>query len=74
MAELDLTPLPPKKISAPGIAECPIVFECKVVHKNDVLPPALAGDITREYYAEGDFHRVYYGRIVRVSVDRGLLA
>ncbi len=70
MAELDLTTLSSKRINSPGIAQCPIVFECRVVHKNDVLPPQLADAITKEYYPEQDFHRVYFGQILNVSVDR----
>ena len=73
MGELGLTLLPSGRVRTPGIAECTIVFECRVVHKNDVQPPALAGDITREYYPEGDFHRVYFGHILNVSVERGAL-
>ncbi len=70
MADLGLTTLPSRKITSPGIAECPIVFECMVVHCNDVLPPELAADITRTYYTDGDFHRCYYGEILNISVDR----
>ncbi len=70
MAELKLTPLPSRHITSPGIVECPIVFECKVAHRNDVLPPELADDIRSHYYSEGDFHRVYFGQIMSVSVEQ----
>lgn len=73
LAVLNLTPLPSREISTPGIVECPIVFECKVVHRNDILPPELADDITSHYYPEGDFHRVYFGQILAVSVEREFL-
>ena len=69
MVELGLTPLPSRHISSPGIAECPLVFECRVVHRNDVLPPELADDIAGHYYPEGDFHRVYFGQILALSVE-----
>lgn len=70
MAELDLSALHGKRVKSPGIAQCPIVFECKVIHKNDILPSELADDIKGEHYTEGDFHRVYFGQILNVSVDR----
>ena len=73
MVVLNLTPLPSHRISSPGITECPLVFECRVVHKNNILAPELAEDIKTEYYPEGDFHRVYYGRILNISVEQGLL-
>ena len=73
MVVLNLTPLPSQRISSPGITECPIVFECQVVHKNDVLPPELTEDIKTEYYPAGDFHHVYFGRILNVSVEQDYL-
>ena len=73
LAELKLTELRSGRISSRGIAECPIVFECRVVHRNDILPPELTGAIRSEYYPEGDFHRVYFGEIFNVSVERGFL-
>jgi flavin reductase (DIM6/NTAB) family NADH-FMN oxidoreductase RutF len=41
----------------------PLVYECKVVHHNDVLPENLLPDIKSRAYAQGDFHRLYYGQI-----------
>ena len=73
MAVLNLSPLPSRRIASPGIAECPLIFECKVIHRNDVLPGELADDVKTEYYSEGDFHRVYFGQILAVSVEQGLL-
>lgn len=73
LAVLNLSALPSRHVKSPGITECPIVFECRVVHKNDVLPAELAGDITSEFYPAGDFHRVYYGQILNVSIDQEFL-
>lgn len=73
MFELGLTPLPSRRVKSPGIADCPLVFECQVVHKNDLVPSELPEGITSEFYPEGDFHRVYFGQILAVSVDRGFL-
>jgi flavin reductase (DIM6/NTAB) family NADH-FMN oxidoreductase RutF len=43
---------------------CPVVYECKVVHSNDVLPATLMPDIASRAYPQGDFHRLYYGQIM----------
>lgn len=51
-------------VLAPTVAECPIVYECQVVHCNDVLPAKLADSILSGMYVSGDFHRVYYGKIL----------
>ena len=64
--ECNLTALPSTLISAPGIAGCPVVFECQIVHTNDVIPANLAEDIRARAYPRGDFHRIYFGEILAV--------
>jgi flavin reductase (DIM6/NTAB) family NADH-FMN oxidoreductase RutF len=51
-------------VDAPAIAECPLVYECQVVHTLDVLPERLAKKIQSGAYRSGDYHRVYFGEIV----------
>jgi flavin reductase (DIM6/NTAB) family NADH-FMN oxidoreductase RutF len=43
---------------------CPLVYECKVVHWNDIQPPNLDPAVRGRSYPQGDFHRLYYGHIV----------
>jgi len=62
--EKKLTPLPGRKVGCPVIGDCSVNFECRVFHKNDVVPITLFSDIPPEYYPEGDYHRVYFGEIV----------
>jgi len=69
-ARMKLTAVPSAEVSPPLIGECAIHYECRVVHRNDVLPDALARQIVTGCYAQGDFHRVYFGEILRVCVDR----
>ena len=64
LADAGLTPEPAVKVPAPVFAECPLVYECAVVHRNDVQPAALIAEIADGPYASGDYHRVYYGRIL----------
>jgi flavin reductase (DIM6/NTAB) family NADH-FMN oxidoreductase RutF len=45
------------------IDECPLVYECRVVHTNDVLPANLDPAIEAHAYAGSDYHRMYYGEI-----------
>lgn len=73
MAEQDLTTLPSKHIASGGITQANIVFECRVVHHNDVQEPAFAEEIITNYYPDGDFHRVYFGQILAVSVEQRFL-
>jgi len=73
MAEMKLSPLPSRQVRSPGIEQADIVFECRVVHHNDVQEPAFEEEIVSNYYPDGDFHRVYFGQILNVSVREGLL-
>ena len=63
-AQAHLTPQKASTVLAPIVAECPMVFECQVVHSNDVLPSKLTDEIVSGSYMDGDFHRIYYGRIM----------
>jgi len=62
-----LTVLPSKQVAAPGIAGCPLIYECQIVHTNDVIPANLAKAIHNRAYPRGDFHRIYYGEILAVQ-------
>ena len=64
LATFDVATTPGQKVSSITIDACPMVYECRVSHKNDVIPEELVGDIVPSYYSGGDFHRVYYGEIV----------
>ena len=68
-AECGLTPQKGKLVLAPMVAECPIVYECHVVHSNDVLPDKLADEILSGAYVDGDFHRVYFGKILAAHAE-----
>ena len=72
-AECKLTAEPGRQVLAPTVAECPIVYECQVVHRNDVLPERLADEILTGAYTDGDYHRVYYGKILGAYADASAL-
>lgn len=57
-------------VLAPTVAECPIVYECQVIHSNDVLPAKLADEILGGAYVDGDFHRIYFGKILDARAEK----
>ncbi|MBS3821931.1 MAG: flavin reductase family protein [Planctomycetes bacterium] len=65
-AECKLTAKRAGNVLAPAVAECPIVYECQVVHSNDILPTKLADEILSGAYVDGDYHRMYCGKILEV--------
>ena len=62
--EKNLTPVPGKQVSASYIDECVVHFECRIVHKNHVLPQHLDREINAGCYSQGDYHVVYYGEVL----------
>ncbi len=53
-------------VAVPYIAECPVHYECRVVHINDVVNASIDAEIAAKSYPNGDFHRIYYGEILGV--------
>jgi flavin reductase (DIM6/NTAB) family NADH-FMN oxidoreductase RutF len=64
IAAAGLTAEPGRSIPVPTIAECPVHYECAIVHRNEVDPASLVPEINDVVYRSGDVHVVYWGRIV----------
>ena len=69
LGEMHLTPVPSREVRPPIIQECVVHYECRTLHRNDVVPDALVQAVREEFYAAGDFHRVYFGEIVAAYAD-----
>jgi len=67
--EMQLTPMPSREVRPPVIKECVVHYECRTLHRNDLEPETLAQVVREEFYASGDFHRVYFGEIVSAYAD-----
>lgn len=67
--EKRLTPASSRQVRAPIIQECVVHYECRTLHRNDLVPDALAQAVQDEFYAQGDYHRVYFGEIVAAYAD-----
>ena len=58
-------------VTSPYIDECGLVYECRVVQCTDVIPENFDPAIISEFYGGGDFHRIYFGEILRTIADEG---
>jgi len=67
--EAGLTLMPGRQVRSPVIAECVVHYECRTLHRNDIVPETLAQAVLDDAYAQGDFHRVYFGEIVAAYAD-----
>jgi flavin reductase (DIM6/NTAB) family NADH-FMN oxidoreductase RutF len=63
-ATLGWQPEPSLTVSAPGIAGCPMIYECQIRLRNEVTPETLAPEVSKRSYGKGDFHTVYFGEIL----------
>jgi flavin reductase (DIM6/NTAB) family NADH-FMN oxidoreductase RutF len=69
LAACRLAVLAGESAKAPDIAACPIVYQCQVVHANDIVPPRLAAEVQSGFYKSGNYHRIYSGKIVAIRMD-----
>ena len=55
-----------ESIAVPSIEGCEMVYECKIVYKQDMNPDLLSEDIKDKIYGDNDYHTIYYGEITKV--------
>lgn len=72
-AQLGLTAVAGKTVSAPAIKQLPLTLECKVIYKQDQVLDAICPDAQNKYYAQGtanenDYHTAYYGEITAAYI------
>lgn len=67
--ELGIKPVKGMSVEVPYIAECPVHYECRVAYKVDVREGQLEPMMEREIYPRGDYHTIYFGRILGVYAD-----
>ena len=63
------TATPGRMVKSPIVEECVIHYECKTVHRNDMAPEQLDAGIRGSAYADGDFHRTYFGEITAAYAE-----
>jgi flavin reductase (DIM6/NTAB) family NADH-FMN oxidoreductase RutF len=64
--ESELSLMRGKKVNVPVIKECKIHYECKVVHKLEVKPDMVPTAVKGLFYAEDDYHTLYFGEILAI--------
>lgn len=64
-----LTLSPGQKIITPVIQGCGLYYECKIVYTQVMNPETFNKDLTGKWYGSGDFHTLYYGKIVACYTD-----
>lgn len=68
LADTSLSPVESKMVSAPAFKEADLVFECRKIYWQDFDPSRFTDEI-RKHYESADYHRVFFGEIVRINAD-----
>lgn len=55
---------PGLKVTSPVIEQCDLFYECRIIYKQALDPDHLDPQIKSAYYAQDDFHVLYYGEIL----------
>jgi len=61
-----LTPVRSDVIAAPSFAEADLVIECRKIYWQDLEPRHFLSEKIMANYPQKDFHRIYFGEMLRV--------
>ncbi len=53
-------------IDIPGLSGAEVVYECRTIHTNDLVPASLPAELRMRYYPQDDFHSFYFGEVMNV--------
>ena len=64
--ESGLTVISSKRVEAPAFEEADLILECKKIYWQDMDPEHFLDDKIKKNYPDRDYHRIFFGRILRV--------
>ncbi len=67
VADSGLTVIPSKMVEAPAFKEAELILECRKTYWQDMEPEHFLADSIEENYSRKDYHRIYFGEIVRAA-------
>lgn len=68
-AQTGLKPVSARKVKVPVIEQGVIHYECRIVHKSDLVPENLATEL-QSVYPQKDYHRIYMGEVLAVYASK----
>jgi len=71
-AKCGLTVIAGKKVSTPMIEECILHYECELIYTNDFEAERIPEDVATRCFPQGNYNRVFYGKILSVFANEGL--
>ena len=71
--ECGLTLSPSTVVASPAVSGCDIVLECRIVYKQTLEPLALGAGINEQYYADSDYHILFYGEVIKTKAAQNCI-
>ncbi len=66
IADCRLTLQKAKRIGVPVIKECNMHYECQVIQSLSISPRRVPPDVNESIYPKGNYHKLYFGKILEV--------
>ncbi len=73
ISDSGLTPEASSVVAAPSYAEAELVVECRKMYWNDLNPVHFLDESIYDMYPNRDYHRIYYGEILKISAIESYL-
>jgi flavin reductase (DIM6/NTAB) family NADH-FMN oxidoreductase RutF len=67
ITEAGLTVVASKVVDAPSYEEAELVLECKTMYWQDMEPAHFIDPTIEDSYPKKDYHRIYFGEILRIN-------
>lgn len=69
LSKTNLTPRPSMIVDPPAYNEASLILECRTMYRQDMDPAGFVDQSTHDIYKEKDYHRIYYGEILKAFVN-----
>jgi len=67
IGETKLTPAQSTAIGSPSFEESELIIECRKIYRDDFKPENFLDPEIDKHYPDKDYHRMYFGEILKIS-------
>jgi flavin reductase (DIM6/NTAB) family NADH-FMN oxidoreductase RutF len=54
-------------VAAPRLKQASIVYECRVLYRDEMSPGVIPRELDKKFYPAGDYHTIYVGEVLHVT-------
>ena len=64
-----ITPVKSQAVSSPSFKEADMILECRKIYFDDIKPENILAPTNDDNYPLKDYHRIYFGEILKGFVE-----